>query len=186
MQEIDSAPQKSARFQVKSNRLYVLIPYLISFCWAFPSQAISLRSRICPSNLAWALRAWASSPRPGRLAWWYCRWLSLRWRISSQKLFAQIFGWIYVAFSLLMGIFGSNFYVVLISVFFYLRLLDDAVCIAYRHPGRDCPQKDQPIFQCAEPCEQRRQHGLSHYFRVPHEPGHELARALRYSLCSSG
>ena len=35
-----------------------------------------------------------------------------------KKAFAQLSGWVYIAFSLIMGIWGTNFYVVLISVFF--------------------------------------------------------------------
>lgn len=119
MQEIDAASKRNARFQVKSNRLYVLIPYLISFLlgfsiagYQFALSDMSIEFGMGASGMGIIATARAIGMVVLPLA------VSAVADKLPKKLFAQIFGWIYIAFSLLMGIFGRNFYIVLISVFF--------------------------------------------------------------------
>ncbi len=179
--------KKSARFQVKSNRLYVLIPYLISFLLGF--SIAGYQFALSDMSIEFGMGASgmgviATARAIGMVV------LPLAVSAVADKLPKSCLHRFSDGSTSRSPAHG--------------HLWEQLLCRAHKRvflstpARRRCmhrlssswprlpPKKDQPIFQCAEPCEQRRQHGLSHYFRVPHEPGHELARALRYSLCSSG
>lgn len=119
MEDSAPAPKRRAKFQVKSNRLYTLIPYLISFLlgfsiagYQFSLSDISREFGMGNSGMG----VIATARAIGMIL------LPLLVSFFADKLpkkrIAQIFGWLYVAFSLLMGLGGGNFYIVLLSVFF--------------------------------------------------------------------
>ena len=119
MEDSVPAPKKRAKFQIKSNWLYVFIPYLISTLLGFSIAgyqfALSDISREFGMGNS-GMGVIATARAAGILT------IPVLASFIADKLpkkkVAQIFGWLYIAFSLLMGFGGGNFYIVLISVFF--------------------------------------------------------------------
>ena len=119
MEDSVPAPKKRAKFQIKSNWFYVFIPYLISTLLGFSIAgyqfALSDISREFGMGNS-GMGVIATARAAGILT------IPVLASFIADKLpkkkVAQIFGWLYIAFSLLMGFGGGNFYIVLISVFF--------------------------------------------------------------------
>ena len=119
MESSASAQNKRAKFQIKSNRLYTLIPYLLSMLmgfsiagYQFSLSDISMEFGMGNSGMGVIATARAIGMILVPIL------TSFIADKLSKKMIVQIFGLIYVGFSLLMGLFGTNFYVVLVSVFF--------------------------------------------------------------------
>ena len=119
MESSASAQNKRAKFQIKSNRLYVLIPYLLSILmgfsiagYQFSLSDISMEFGMGNSGMGVIATARAIGMILVPIL------TSFIADKLSKKRIVQIFSLIYVAFSLIMGLFGTNFYVVLVSVFF--------------------------------------------------------------------
>ncbi len=113
------ALKKRKGFQLKSNRCYALIPFIISFLlgfsiagYQFALSDMSVEFGMGSSGMGVIATARALGMVIMPLL------VSLIADRIPKKIFAQISGWVYIAFSLLMGLFGTNFYVVLVSVFF--------------------------------------------------------------------
>ena len=112
-------PKWLAKMQVKSNRLYVFIPFLLSFLLGFSIAGYQyalhdISEEFGMGNSGMGVIATARAigmvVMPILVAYIADK--------MPKKAFAQLSGWVYIAFSLIMGIWGTNFYVVLISVFF--------------------------------------------------------------------
>ena len=112
-------PKWLAKMQVKSNRLYVFIPFLLSFLLGFSIAGyqyalLDISEEFGMGNSGMGVIATARAigmvVMPILVAYIADK--------MPKKAFAQLSGWVYIAFSLIMGIWGTNFYVVLISVFF--------------------------------------------------------------------
>ena len=119
MENSAPAPQRREKFQIKSSRLYVFIPYLISTLlgfsiagYQFSLSDISMEFGMGNSGMGIIATARAIGMIIMPIL------VSFIADKLPKKRMAQIFGWVYVAFSLFMGFGGRNFYIVLLCVFF--------------------------------------------------------------------
>ncbi len=119
MENSAPAPQRREKFQIKSSRLYVFIPYLISTLlgfsiagYQFSLSDISMEFGMGNSGMGIIATARAIGMIVMPIL------VSFIADKLPKKRMAQIFGWVYVAFSLFMGFGGRNFYIVLLCVFF--------------------------------------------------------------------